>query len=320
MFKVITIQFNERCCIRCPYCFAGNHELRSSETKLSHENFERFFQFCVSNEIEMVRVTGGEPFLHPEAIHMLEKLKYFKLNILTNLVVPGCVERMNPIKGQAAFLVNINDRGCYTENQWKSLMQNISELKKRKITTVFGYNVYKKDFDMTTVIRLARELKCERLRMSIANPSLDGSTTVLQMQEIAGAAHKLTEISRKLSDEGIEAFFDCPIAPCLMYEEDYEYMYLKGRIRNQCSSMVFVESDLRLGHCYTTDSMHSLRWFKDCEDYESAVRVSATMLKEIQEHTPKWEKCNICTNRFKAAEICGCFANYYQQGWKGNSH
>lgn len=312
MFRVITVQFNERCCIKCPYCFAGNHELRHTETPISDDNFEKFIRFCEKNNIEMVRVTGGEPFLHPKAVYMLDRLKRFKLNILTNLVVPNCVKMIDPIKGEAAFLVNFNDRECYTDRQWKALMDNISELRRRKITTVFGYNVYKKDFDMTTVIRLTRELKCERLRLSIANPSVAGNTRVLSLDEIADAAHRLVEISRKLSREGVEAFFDCPVAPCLLYEEDFEYMYSHGKIRNQCSSMVFIKSNLELSHCYTTEGMHSSRRLDECEDYEVAVRISESMLGEIQKNTRKWEKCNVCENRFKAETVCGCFACYYQ--------
>ena len=311
MFKMITIQFNERWCIRCPYCFAGNSEIRPADHPLSEENFQRFMDFCIRNDVDMVRVTGGEPFLHSQAWRMLEQLKRFQLNILTNLVVPHCVEKMNPQKGRVAFLINYNDRQQYTENQWESLQENLRELKKREITAVLGYNVYKKDFDMSDVIQKTKALGSRRLRLSIANPSFDGRTQVLKLEEIREVVHQLTLISRKLWEEDkIEAFFDCPIAPCLVDQEDYAYMASKNRIRNQCSSMLFFESDLSLSHCYTTDRLREKIYLDDCKDYQTAVKMSEQMLRDIQNKVKRWEQCKTCTNIYKASDICGCFANY----------
>lgn len=311
MFKMITIQLNENCCIRCPYCFAGNSRARTSNNQITEENFRHFVDFCKLNSVDMVRVTGGEPFLHPHVYEMLAKLKNFQLNILTNLVVPHCVEKMNPQKGRVAFLVNYNDRELYTERQWEALQKNLKELKKREITVVLGYNVYKPDFDMTEVIRKTKELGSQRLRLSIANPSMGGKTQVLKLEEIREAVHKLTQISKKLWDETeIDAFFDCPIAPCLVEQEDYKYMVSMNRIRNQCSPMLFVKSDLTLSHCYTTDELRDSIYLKECEDFQTAKIMSEQLYKKIQNKVESWKQCKTCTNIYRTTDICGCFANY----------
>lgn len=312
MFRVITLQLNENCCLKCPYCFAGNHEQRRFEKKeISEEDFSLFLDFCHLNDIEMVRITGGEPFLHSGVQEILEQLDDFKLNIITNLVVPDCVEKMNPQKGKCAFLVNFNERNLYTEKQWESFLRNLEALKNRQITTVLGFNIYQRNYDLSIFLEKARELSCERIRLSIANPSFDGGTRVLRKEDISEVCHELVGLSKQLKKEGIEAFFDCPIMPCMMEFDDYKWLYENGLVRNECSSMCFIEKDLKISHCYTTDLLNDKpESLKNITTYEELRTYSEKLFTGYRNLVTKPEKCLNCTHPYKGDNLCGCFAFY----------
>lgn len=314
MYREITLQLTDLCTLHCPYCFAGNDVPKTQGRFLTMEDATQFLKFCEDNEIDLIRITGGEPFVHPQWKKILSDLSSFDLNIFTNLTIENCIRDLKPEAGRVGFLVNINQQSDYTNVQWLSVLENLAELKARNITTVLGYNIYQKDFDLTTLFSLAKWMESRSLRLSIANPSACSNNAYLPLEDIRVVGRKLVSIQKQLEMQNIECHLDCPVAPCLMEETDYRYLYEKGVIRNQCSPMVFFKTDLHLSHCYATDSMEQQPTLEACNnDYLCIQREANVMFAKLNQNTQRWKVCEVCRNPFRAPEVCGCFAMYQRE-------
>lgn len=87
--KYLRLSVTDRCNFRCFYCMpAEGMQFLPKEQLLSFEEMERLADLFISMGVDKIRITGGEPFVRKDLIHLLEKLSSHeqlkKLSITTN--------------------------------------------------------------------------------------------------------------------------------------------------------------------------------------------------------------------------------------------
>ena len=89
--KRCTITINRACNLRCVWCYAQDTEFKSEEN-ITVQTFDDILSFCRSANIKEICIIGGEPTIHPLIFDFLEKLKEYKVSIVTNGVVLSDIE------------------------------------------------------------------------------------------------------------------------------------------------------------------------------------------------------------------------------------
>jgi organic radical activating enzyme len=74
MYTDLEISITERCNLRCPYCSVGIF-LSPPDRELSLAQIEKYSTYFKGIHFRSVRITGGEPMLHPEFAEISSSLK-----------------------------------------------------------------------------------------------------------------------------------------------------------------------------------------------------------------------------------------------------
>lgn len=250
--------------------------------------------------------------MHKNIHKYIYELSSVPLNIFTNFTIKNSVKNLFLQNNDIGFLVNLNNRDLYNDNQWKFLIENLDEAATKSFTFVLGFNVYKSDYDFSEIIRLSKYYKCKRMRVSIANPCINKKNICLPLNEIRKTVNCFRELYYELNKFGIRLDIDCPIAPCFCDYEDYKFLYDKGLIRNQCASMLFIHYDLSIGNCYATDGLLAKNNLREFRIYEEAMSKADSLFSDVVRLTNRYGKCFECDNIYKADNLCGCIRMYYR--------
>ncbi|MDA0378279.1 MAG: GTP 3',8-cyclase MoaA [Bacteroidetes bacterium] len=96
----LRISLTERCNLRCTYCMpAEGVELKPKSHILSFEEILRLSSLLVGQGVTKIRLTGGEPLIRKELVHLVERLRSLdglrELTITTNgLLLPRKLEEL----------------------------------------------------------------------------------------------------------------------------------------------------------------------------------------------------------------------------------
>ena len=91
MVKDLCFEIIEKCLNNCKFCSSNSNCNKSQIIKF--EDFKRVIDYFITNGgIEELSLSGGEPFLHPDIIKMVEyaKSQNIRTVIFTSGVVGGC--------------------------------------------------------------------------------------------------------------------------------------------------------------------------------------------------------------------------------------
>lgn len=81
--KRCTITVNRACNLRCRWCYAKDTAF-SKKDDITIETFERIVNFCKEGNIESICLIGGEPTVYPNIFLLLDRLKGYKVSIVSN--------------------------------------------------------------------------------------------------------------------------------------------------------------------------------------------------------------------------------------------
>ena len=88
-FTKLRLNLLDACNMRCLYCMPENQSFTSLDKTLSAAEIYSITSNLVSAGIKEIRITGGEPLLHPEfkqIVKALSELELEKLSLTTNAV------------------------------------------------------------------------------------------------------------------------------------------------------------------------------------------------------------------------------------------
>lgn len=88
IINYVRLAVTDRCNLRCTYCMPENMQFMERQALLSYEEILRLARVLAGAGVNKVRITGGEPFLRKDLMHLLEKLvKISEVSITTNGVL-----------------------------------------------------------------------------------------------------------------------------------------------------------------------------------------------------------------------------------------
>lgn len=79
MNSTIRVYITERCNAKCKNCFNASERSKSS-MDISH--FKELCAYFNGNDIQTMKIMGGEPTLHPDFMEMMEIAQYYFINVL----------------------------------------------------------------------------------------------------------------------------------------------------------------------------------------------------------------------------------------------
>ncbi|MCT4640849.1 MAG: GTP 3',8-cyclase MoaA [Bacteriovoracaceae bacterium] len=89
-FTKLRLNLLDACNMRCLYCMPENQTFSNLENSLSVDEIKSITQSLSLSGIEEIRITGGEPLLHPkfkQIVNELSKLSLKKLGLTTNAIL-----------------------------------------------------------------------------------------------------------------------------------------------------------------------------------------------------------------------------------------
>lgn len=110
----VYLEITSYCNRKCPYCYNDSNE---SGTYLDKHLIYKVIDECVSKKIEQITISGGEPFLHPNAHEIISYInaKGLKAKIITNLTVLP-IDRAVELLRQGNYLQITIDSICPEKN------------------------------------------------------------------------------------------------------------------------------------------------------------------------------------------------------------
>ncbi len=98
------------CNLACGHCFISCHPTNDSFGFLSLEMVRRFLDEAAELGVKEYYFTGGEPFLHPQMVEILdETLRAGPATVLTNATVfrPRLVERLREVESRSRYCLEV---------------------------------------------------------------------------------------------------------------------------------------------------------------------------------------------------------------------
>ncbi len=302
--KAITIQLTKKCMLQCPYCFAGN----KFDEDISNDVLDDVKDFIKRNNIPLIRITGGEPFLYKKCD---EVINYFSKNcvdlkVFSNLCVENCFDNLK-YPEKVIVLANINPQDFYTKRQKKTIENNLFHAIQIGIRVILGRTFYKPPYVIDDLVALAMKYGISTLRVSPANPTIYAGNCFMSREQINELILCLMQkqIEMEQNRIGIKIKFDCPIPPCFVDSNAYSYFYKRKQINNKCGNRLVVCTDGSVEHCYVTSSIVKTS-IKAFELYDEIKIYLENKLKEYSMNCFDDHSCEKCD--FYCSGIpCGCF-------------
>lgn len=300
MYQEITLQLVTNCNLKCTYCFAPK-----SNNEITSNNFEKFLCFCRKNKPDCIHITGGEPTLHTSFGEIINELSNIAaLVIYSNLTVADSIKRIkakNP--NNIVFLANLNERKSYSEKQWGNFEDNVKYIQSNGMRLAIGHTFYKEPFaeEFNEVIDYILKYKIDHFRISQALESYLGGGG-LKREQINHLYSYVADSIERWREQGIKAYFDCPVPPCYMEQEVFQKLSQYGAIGTRCLPKAFVMWNLEVTHCYSTIGIGEKRNLFEFQNINQIKDYSKKLLK-IKWNTREKEFCRNC---MYGEILCGC--------------
>ena len=75
----LSLEITNRCNFKCVHCFVENRQSPNSHQHLSLDQIRIVLKQAYNMNVFKITITGGEPFLHPQIIEILEEIKKYNI-------------------------------------------------------------------------------------------------------------------------------------------------------------------------------------------------------------------------------------------------
>lgn len=174
----IYFQITRKCNLKCPYCFI---KADPDQTHVPFHAIQKIASLMSENGLMEVRLTGGEPTLHPQFWEIVDLFRshHIYISISTNgLWSPSVLERMCQL--QNVWIICSIDGGKEIHNQYRpnsfdQIIKNLKTLKSknpkirlRLTTTLTNQN----QFDLWELGRICKSLDAESITLIPLRPQV----------------------------------------------------------------------------------------------------------------------------------------------------
>lgn len=307
MYRELALQINNNCNLKCPFCFSDK-----TNEYIAMNNVECVKDFCKREKVDTIKITGGEPFLHPDIHKIIDLFIGFDIFIFSNLTIKNCIINIADIDKikSLTILVNLNEPQFYSKEVLNDIYNNINIASKLGIKIILGRTFYQEPFYIDDIIKLCIKHNITTIRVSQASPKESRNNQWLSFEETNLFLHKMYEFDRNiLSYNNIKLHFDCPVKPCKVDKEIFNYFFDKKTISYKCRPRIFVGYDLKIKHCYANEVLYPENYLYHFSSYQDIFEyIEKTNIGLASAENKKCVGCKYFSNI-----PCGCLSGIRQE-------
>ena len=159
VFPYITLEITEKCNFNCLHCFAAadNNALNA---EMSYENILLILDQAVECGIQAVKITGGEPMLHPDFVRIMDAIYargmwVFQINTNGYFLRQKIIDHLKQYPVWPLIKISYDGIGCHdTMRGVKGIEQHTLDAIKRSVDsgfrTMVTITVNRKNIDVVT--------------------------------------------------------------------------------------------------------------------------------------------------------------------------
>jgi len=230
-------------------------------------DLDKVINWLRESNIGFVQLIGGEPLMHPDIIEIVKKLQKNRVKIrtiLTNGLADA--ELINEVSSltQVNWLVNINHPNTYTDNEWRTINNNLDQLMwrgkdrliseepfdVRSLSLQLAINFCEPGMDYRYIIDLAKKYKCSHIRYAPSHPSVGGTNRHVSLEGLSEMKPTIMDFVRDSVIEGIKPGLECILPPCIFTTSEWSYLmrFTEG-LKTICPPDLEVMPDLTVNTC-----------------------------------------------------------------------
>lgn len=300
------------CNLQCPYCFA-NEYIEEQKQTITMQQLERILGFCSTSQVSRIGLIGGEPTLHPEIEHIINRVEsYCADRKIRWILFTNGIELYRIIhlmcNSHGSCLVNINHPSVLGTAKWMKLLKSLRLAQNLHCMNQiqFGINLYPNMIDFTYIIDLALQFNKKKLRVSYVAPTCDyrGVDKDLYYQD---AKHTFLNFVKVAKQHDIRLEIDCNHVPYCYFDDDEKILMqsVVSNWHNYCNPVVDISPDFKGSSCFGAYDLVDLSDFDTLEEAERYFLVKKMLPLAYQNNAGK---CNTCEKFNKAICQGGCLA------------
>ena len=311
----MNVIINTFCNLHCPYCFAANVIDRyAAHNCMSEENFEQVLTFLKHNNINEVRLIGGEPTLHPKLKNFIEKIIDFGFtdvmiftNGLFNKDLSNYFKQVSK-RINLHFLFNVNEPRLLKE-KYQIILDNIYSLMGYAQVNV-GINFYSAEQEYEYIVNLADEIGSNTIRWSLTIPNEKNVNYLSFMNHLNKNKNNLIHFFDLCSEKNITAHQDCNALPICLFDSDEIIKILHAKpdafVKTHCDHAVIdITPDLKIYRCFgmtDNESEISLNNFYSINEIYKYYEEFDSKFKKIY----LFSRCANCKTQERNGTSCAC--------------
>jgi sulfatase maturation enzyme AslB (radical SAM superfamily) len=240
------------CNANCSFCFAQDLTQQSIDN-IGLDDFDRRLRFIKRSGLSQIRLTGGEPTLHPQFPEIIKRIiatdlililfsnGFIRKEVLCDLI------KMSPHR--LAILLNTNafsssyDLQCFQ-------CEILSRLNER---ITLGYTIVQPVFDLEPYFRWIKDFGLQpKLRLGMAQPILWGNNHYISPKQYKQVAKSILSNAEKSYREGIRLEFDCGFVRCMFTDQEWQLLDNLGTATgSHCEPNLDINLDDKIYHCFS---------------------------------------------------------------------
>lgn len=313
------IMINSYCNLKCPYCFADNEITDCSTKNMSVEDFKKIIKWHKDNGIEIIRLIGGEPTLHPnfpeflnevlkddflQGVHIFSNMTFGE-NVKNSLINFSFEKRLS-------FLPNFNEENVIGE-KYELVKKNIRNFGQLGTIECLGVNIYKNDYDFTEIINLANEIGALYIRWAIVTPNYKIDDSFNVKKYFNGYYDVLLRFFKICNENHLGLSQDCNSIPMCSFTDKQ----LKNLLMHNpklfakdlaCDVVLDINPKMEIFRCFGLSDDYKTKFDENAHiDYYK--EVISTNTRTIEEKI-LFDECKSCeVYKFNGDRSCACI-NY----------
>lgn len=321
----LCLNVNDTCSLNCEWCYKKH---APTERSLSYQQYLKFYNSVIKDNIESISLIGGEPTEHKDLIEILSLSKQKNIILNTNGLTFDDIDILRKCVSATESAVRKNLRLTisikgYTqesyfsttreENGFNRLCNAIDNIKSEDIPCLYTY-VYsdkKENFNKRIFYDFLLDRKIKRIIISDLREYSDKKCSYHALSCVAG----YEETIKYLDQKGIEVFARISRPLCIYSKDFIQWLVTKGRLISTCAvksrNGFFISSNLELIACNQLENCSFGAFETDFVDYKQLCELwdskAVRDFYEVLSGYPQ-EKCITCS----WWKICGggCVLNW----------
>lgn len=175
--KTIELHLTQQCNLRCDYCA---YDVSTAKSKvLGYPIWKALFDELEENKLQLLILSGGEPFLYKDIDYILEDLKNrkFKVNIFTNatLIKKKHIKALSSPNITVSLSLDGSESHIHEafrgSNTFKKVMESIKLMSENKVRFYISTTLHKQNkFEIRNLVNISKFYNAECIAFSKALP------------------------------------------------------------------------------------------------------------------------------------------------------